>query len=76
MSENIEAWISTSTNGPAYTFRTPRLFLWKPLEDITAHELALSMPVLLAVAGHGLSCAVEDAILALPEGARRHFTFQ
>ena len=50
----------------------PKEYLWKPQEDITAYELALCMPALLAVTG---DCWQnwEQLINELPEGVQRHF---
>jgi hypothetical protein len=47
----------------------PKQYRWAPKEDITAHELALCMPVLMSIGNYG----IEYFIDALPDNARRHF---
>jgi hypothetical protein len=56
------------TGGFESVIRTPKSYNWKPQEDITAHELALCLPILMS---NGWD--VEFSINALPENARRHF---
>ncbi len=51
----------------------PVRYNWKPHQDITAYELALCLPILLAhTAGQGIHFGnmIED----LPSEARRHFS--
>lgn len=45
-------------------------YKWKPKSDITAHELAMLMPVLLwsPIGGYALETMIAD----LPENAKRH----
>lgn len=54
------------------TIQKPRNFEWMPQDDITAHELALCVGVLI-LAMHGF-CG--DAYDQLPENAKRHFKEQ
>lgn len=65
----------TISAGEGLTIRTPRRIEWLPSADITAHELALAMPALLAAVStnSGMVYYVEDMIGSLPEAARRHF---
>ena len=47
--------------------------IWKPKKDISAHEMALCIPVLtLAAAGYGSQTVLKKAA-SLPDKARRHF---
>jgi hypothetical protein len=54
------------------TFTLPKLrsFEWKPQEDITTHELALCLPIMLCHQPYTNYGAMYDA---LPDNAKRHF---
>ena len=45
---------------------------WSPQPDITLHELALALPILIWAAGY-TSIQRQAAIAALPPNVRRHF---
>ena len=67
-------------DGPTFTFtgttatiRIPKQVDWLPQPDITAHELALAVPSLFALATRQSWTYPEDTIAALPENVRRHF---
>jgi len=47
------------------TTKPQKRYMWKPQEDITAHELALCLPLFFSTD----TALVEN----LPDGARRHF---
>lgn len=57
-----------------FQIRKPKKFLWKPKEDITTYELALSMPIWARSVVAGFSIQdVFEAIESLPENVKRHF---
>jgi hypothetical protein len=47
-----------------------RSFEWRPQEDITAHELALCLPILICRQSYMHYGAMYDT---LPDNAKRHF---
>jgi hypothetical protein len=51
-------------------YKPPKSWAYKPKTNITAYELALLMPVLMAY--QRLNTNVETLVEALPEGAKRH----
>lgn len=55
-----------------HRIRVPKPVQWKPVADITAHELALAMPTLLGMVTSA-PFDIEDDVNALPENVRRHF---
>lgn len=58
----------------AASIAQPRPVRWTPQPDITAHELALAMPVLFVLYATGLDYAHEPYVETLPPNVRRHFT--
>lgn len=61
-------------DGETFRIREPKKFIWKPKEDITTYELALSVPILTRSVVAGFSIQdVEETIESLPENVKRHF---
>jgi hypothetical protein len=61
------------------TFRVmlPDRVHWEPKEDITAHELALAMPVLFRIQSGDWNWNYPQHLMpTLPDGVRRHFRLE
>lgn len=50
-----------------------RQYAWVPKEDITLHELAMALSVLLPNVAGVPAAVINGAIESLPENVRRHF---
>lgn len=71
MGDTIENLIDAETwDGTEYlTIARPTQYIWSPQPDITAHELALALPVLVSADEWNLQSLIET----LPVEVQRHF---
>lgn len=65
---------TTHSDDEIFQIRKPKKFIWRPKEDITTYELALTMPIWTRSTVAGFSIQdVEEVIESLPENVKRHF---
>ena len=65
----------TGSKGETFNLAKPKQFTWNPKEDITAYELALSLPIVANV-GNAMGMPfgwASNAIESLPENDKRHW---
>jgi len=58
------------------TFTLPKPQWWRPLPDITAHELAQATPILVLMGMRPTNFSAEEAVRNLPPEVARHFSDQ
>jgi hypothetical protein len=68
---SVYAMVADDVN--QFMIKTPKPVRWCPQSDITAHELAQAMPVLINAACASWIYNTDREVEALPDEVKRHF---